>query len=185
MLSYTLRMMGHIGKAAVKSHIGFDECDVMHMRAWPWVCDYNAHVNNAEYLTLMDWGRTHWTTRTGFGRVWLKDRIGVVVAGSSIVYRRPINLMEPYTLHTKLDSVDGRWVYVAQTFFNAKGELAVRALVRLAMSKNGQPYPFENVVDATGFTGVLPALTREAAALGESSSAGLSAASEIGGTPTP
>ncbi len=176
MLSYTLQLVGHIGKATLKPRIGFDEADVMHMRAWPWVCDYNAHVNNAEYLTLMDWGRTHWTTRTGFGRVWLKQRIGVVVAGSSIVYRRPIHLMEPYTLLTVLDSVDGRWVYIAQTFFNAKGELVVRALVRLAMSKSGRPCDFTEIAKATGYTRPLPALTREAAALGESSSAGLRAA---------
>lgn len=179
MISYTLQILGHIGSASLQPDLRFDETDIAHFRAWPWLCDFNAHINNARYLTLMDWGRTRWITRSGFGKIWIKKRLQVVAAGSTIVFRRPIQLMEHFTLHTTIDSADERWLYFSQTFFDKNNKLAARALVRLAITKNGSPFSLEKITKFTEYSFTIPAVTKEAQALGEASFQSLKVASAL------
>ena len=99
-------------------------------RAWPWVCDSNGHLTNARYFTFMDYGRTAWFGATGTGTAALKRRVGFLLAGSAMTYRREIPLGAPFSLHTELAGFDERWWYFTQTFFLDGGNVAARALAR-------------------------------------------------------
>ena len=45
------------------SPIGILDQDALQMRVWPNDIDFNFHMNNARYLSLMDFGRMHLLAR--------------------------------------------------------------------------------------------------------------------------
>jgi acyl-CoA thioesterase FadM len=41
------------------------ESDILNLRVWPNDIDFNLHLNNARYLSVMDYGRIHMLARAG------------------------------------------------------------------------------------------------------------------------
>ena len=67
-------------------------------------------MNNGRVLTVYDIGRTDFIIRTGLGRLLLKKRWGMVVAGSTIQYRRRIRFLDKVTIKTHIVGIDKRWI---------------------------------------------------------------------------
>ena len=137
MIPYTLRIFA----VGLRNRLGprippFDPV-LQRFRAWPWYCDQNLHINNAQYLTVMDFGRVAWLMRTG---MWdaLSARSAVApAAGINITYRREIRWFSRFELETKVAGTDGRWLFLEQTF-RQRGRVGARALVRVGFrSPNG------------------------------------------------
>lgn len=122
-IALTLRELPNAGKAPLGVQI-------YEGRAWPWLCDYQRHMNNARYLELMDYGRTQFFVRSGLLPAFMKGRISGVAAATQIVYRRSIEWMERYRLETQLVSWDDRWYIHEHRFRRANGEIAAHAFVR-------------------------------------------------------
>lgn len=117
------------------------------MRAWPWYCDNNRHINNGVYMTLMDFGRTAWIARQGLIPHLYREKIYFVVGAAAMTYRRPVDLMERFTLETRLHGHDERWFYIEQIFRLADGRVAVRGLVR-GMARSGKnSIPVTSVIE--------------------------------------
>lgn len=98
-------------------------------RAWPTDLDVLGHMTNSRYLALMDLARTDHLLRSGF---WAKARERgwyAVVAGQTITYRRSLQPFQTFRISTRILGTEGRWVYIEQTFLDAKG-LAAQAVVR-------------------------------------------------------
>ena len=63
---------------------------MLRLRVWPQDIDFNLHLNNARYLSFMDYGRIHLSAATGILTPVLKERWIPLVGSLSITYRRSL-----------------------------------------------------------------------------------------------
>jgi acyl-CoA thioesterase FadM len=117
--------------------IGTLATDVLNLRVWPNDVDFNLHLNNARYLSVMDYGRIHLLARTGLLSPILKARWAPVVGAVWITYRRSLPLWARYQLATRLVCWDERWFYMEQTFTGADGLAAVGWVKGALIDKRG------------------------------------------------
>jgi acyl-CoA thioesterase FadM len=116
---------------AVRQHVwplaplGVLEEDRVRMRVWPNDIDINLHLNNARYLNLMDYGRTHLLARTGLLNNILRARYTPMVGAVWMTYRRSLPVFRAFWLSSRLVCWDERWFYMEQTFTGNDGLAAV------------------------------------------------------------
>lgn len=114
-----------------KARLG--EVLTLHFRTWPNDLDFNLHMNNGRYLTIMDLGRLQMMMRSRIlGRV-LRERWMPVVGAAHFRFRRSLAPFQKFALETQLLSWDEKWVYFEQRFVS-RGELIgvghVKVLIR-------------------------------------------------------
>ena len=116
---------------ALRQHIhplprlGGLEPDALQMRVWPNDIDFNLHMNNARYLSAMDYGRMHLLARAGLLNHILRSRWQPLVGAVWVTYRRSLPLLARFTLLSRLVCWDARWFYLEQTFTGRDGVAAV------------------------------------------------------------
>jgi acyl-CoA thioesterase FadM len=116
---------------AIRQHIrplaplGLLEEDRLRMRVWPNDIDINMHMNNARYLSMMDYGRTHMLARTRLLDHILRARWTPMVGAVWMTYRRSLPLFSAFSLASRLVCWDERWFYLEQTFTGKEGLVAV------------------------------------------------------------
>ena len=112
-------------------------------------------MNNGRIFTLFDLGRTDFAIRTGLGKKLIQNRWGLVVAGSTIQYRKRIRAFDKVTMKTRISAIDERWFYIEQTMW-VKGKCTCHALLRTAVTdfKSGKALPTEPVLNSLGYTGI-------------------------------
>ena len=88
----------------------------LRLRVWPTDCDFNLHMNNGRYLTLMDLGRTHLVAQTGLLRLMLKRRWNPVLAAAEINYLRPLAPFARFELVSRVATWDEKYFYMEQRF---------------------------------------------------------------------
>lgn len=146
MISYALRILG-IGLAhRTKPDTGPFDPIVQRFVAWPWYCDQNLHINNAHYLTFMDYGRVAWLVRCGFISLVTDPDHTAVVVGLGITYRREIRWFSSFELETRVVGVEGRWCYIAQTF-RQDARVAARGVLRIGVKGPDGMIDFESIWD--------------------------------------
>lgn len=106
-------------------------------------------MNNGRVFTLYDLGRIDFAVRTGLGKQLLKQRWGLVVAGSTIQYRKRIRAFEKVTLKTKIVGIDARWMYIEQSMW-VKGKPCSSALLRTGVTEGGRVIDTSRVLTALG-----------------------------------
>ncbi len=106
-------------------------------------------MNNGRILTLFDLGRTDFAIRTGLGKKLLAQRWGLVVAGSTVQYRKRIRLFNKVAIRTRLVAVDERWFYVEQVMM-VNSKPCSHALLRTGVTnlKDGRVVETAKVLDA-------------------------------------
>jgi acyl-CoA thioesterase FadM len=116
---------------AVRQHLwplaplGVLEEDRLRMRVWPNDIDINLHMNNARYLNMMDYARTHLLARTRILEHIVRARWKPMVGAVWVTYRRSLPLFSGFELSSRLVCWDERWFYVEQTFTGREGLAAV------------------------------------------------------------
>jgi acyl-CoA thioesterase FadM len=123
---------------SLKSSIALEDSVRQSFRAWPWICDNNLHINNANYLRLMESGRMQWIARSGMLKQMLNKKVNMILAGMNITYRREVKLGTVTDMVTRLAGWDERWLYYEQTLYlpHADGpKIAMRALLRCQLVK--------------------------------------------------
>ena len=106
-------------------------------------------MNNGRVLTVYDIGRTDFIIRTGLGKQLLKQRWGMVVAGSTIQYRKRIRWFDKVTIKTQLVGLDERWIYLEQSMW-VKGKPCSSVLLRTGVTEGGKVIELARVLDALG-----------------------------------
>lgn len=114
---------------------------VIDLRVLPNDLDLHAHMNNGRYLSIMDLGRLDLMTRTGLGRVALKQRWIPLVAWASIRYRRPLKVFQRFQLRTRIVYWDIKWFYIEQRFERDGQLIAAARIVGLLRGKEGNITP--------------------------------------------
>jgi acyl-CoA thioesterase FadM len=120
--------------------------DTLHLRVWPNQIDFNLHLNNARYLSIMDYARVHLLARGGVLTPVFKARWAPVVGAVWISYRRSLPLWASYELATRLVAWDNRWFYMEQIFTGKDGLVAVGWVKGALVGKSGAVNP-QQVMD--------------------------------------
>src|ERR1700739_4173177 len=107
------------------SRIGVLDEDVLRQRVWPQDIDFNLPLNNARYLSFMDYGRVHLMAATGILTPAIAHRWAPLVGSVSITYRRSLGLFARFTLSTRLLCWDDKWLYMEQVFQSQEGLAAI------------------------------------------------------------
>ena len=103
-------------------------------------------MNNGRILTVYDIGRTDFIIRTGLGRRLLKNRWSMVVAGSTIQYRKRIRLLDKVTIKTHIVAIDERWIYLEHSMW-VKGKPCSSTLLRTGVTAKGRVIETKRVLD--------------------------------------
>lgn len=108
-------------------------------------------MNNGRIFTLFDLGRNDFAIRSGLAKKLLKNRWGLVVAGSTIQYRKRVRLFDKVTIKTQVVAVDERWFYIEQSMW-VKGQPTCHALLRTGITNimTGKVIPTATVLKALG-----------------------------------
>lgn len=111
------------------------DISMLRFRVWPLDLDWNLHLTNSRYLSLMDLGRVDQILRTGLWRRMRRGGFGVVLGGAAMRFRRPLAPFERFSLTTRLLGWDERWIYMEQVFRGTRGVACV-AVLRAAFVKD-------------------------------------------------
>jgi acyl-CoA thioesterase FadM len=117
-----LAIRQHIRPLAPLGVLGEDR---LRLRVWPNDIDLNLHMNNARYLSMMDYARTHLLARTRLLEHIIRSRWMPLVGAVWITYRRSLPLFSVFSLNSRLVCWDKRWFYIEQTFTGHDGLAAV------------------------------------------------------------
>jgi acyl-CoA thioesterase FadM len=120
--------------------------DTISLRVWPNDIDFNLHLNNARYLSVMDYGRIRLLARAGLLKPVIKARFAPVVGSVWITYRRSLPLWTRYRLATRLACWDERWFYMEQIFSSREG-LVAAGWVKGALLKNSAIVPPQQIME--------------------------------------
>jgi acyl-CoA thioesterase FadM len=116
---------------AIRQHLwplpklGILEEDQMRMHVWLNDVDLNLHMNNARYLNVMDYARTHMLARTGLLEHIIRSRWQPMVGAVWMTYRRSLPLFSSFAIASRLVCWDERWFYIEQTFTGREGLAAL------------------------------------------------------------
>lgn len=113
-----------------------DTCTTSFM-CMPWDIDPFMEMNNGKILTLYDLGRFAVADRIGLTAILKSRQWGMVVAGSTVMYRKRIRMFDRVTMHTQVTSYDDRWIYITQSMW-LKGEPASSVLLRMGVTEKGR-----------------------------------------------
>jgi YbgC/YbaW family acyl-CoA thioester hydrolase len=120
------------------------------MRAQLTDIDTLRHINNGNYLSLMDIGRYDLITRAGLERELRRRGWYPVVASSTITYRRSVEFLQKFTLETRIAGYDERAIYIQQRFV-VGGEIFAEGLVKgRFLSRKGGTVPIGELAEAFG-----------------------------------
>ncbi|MGP9693450.1 thioesterase family protein [Brachybacterium sp. AOP25-B2-12] len=122
-------------------------------RVWPTDLDVLGHMTNSRYLALMDLARTDHMLRSGFWAQAREHGWYAVVAGQTITYRRSLQPWQSFRISTRILGADGRWVYLEQTFLDARGP-AAQAVVRARfLRREGGSVEVDELMEVAGEPG--------------------------------
>ena len=126
--------------------------------------DFNLHMNNGRYLTIMDLGRLDLILRTGLFKIMLQQKSVPILASASIRYRLSLDPFQKYTVQTQILGWDEKWFYIEQRFLMGSGskqdEVAAIGLVKGCFLNNNtkSTVPSVAVLNAIGHSPVSPIL---------------------------
>ncbi len=157
---------------AIRQHLrplpqlGIFESDRLNLRVWPQDIDLNLHLNNARYLNIMDYGRTHLLARVRLLEHIVRSRWTPLVGAVWMTYRRSLPVFAKFTLESRLVCWDARWFYLEQTFTSHEGLAAVGWVKGILRSPAGNLDP-QKILDAISPGVVSPPLPEAIAAWNE------------------
>jgi acyl-CoA thioesterase FadM len=151
------RLIGVTIKAARRPRLELFDESVVRFRVWPSDLDFNRHMNNGRYLTIMDLGRIDAILRAGLFGTLHREGWRPVVAAQTIDFRRPLRLFRRFSLHTRLICWDEKFFYIEQVFVS-QGRVMATALVKAAVLAKGRSLKTRDLLEAAGWSRRSPAM---------------------------
>ena len=97
--------------------MAYTDLSTIQFRCHPWDLDMFNEMNNGRVLTLYDLGRFDLGIRCKLLSVLGKQKWALVVAGSSVRYRKRIKIFDKITMHTRCVGIDEKWFYIEQSMW--------------------------------------------------------------------
>jgi acyl-CoA thioesterase FadM len=135
-------------------------------RVLPTDLDFNLHMNNARYLSLMDLGRVDLLNRLGLLRLAFRGRWFPVLGAVSVRFHRPLTLWDRFELSTRVTGWDEKWIYLEQRFEREGKPVATGQVKGLVRGPEGS-IPTPAILERVGVVQPSPALPPEALRLPE------------------
>jgi acyl-CoA thioesterase FadM len=154
-MNLIFRLIRVLLAALRRAPLGLLEESVVHFRVWPNDLDFNLHMNNGRYLTLMDLGRIDLMARQGVVKLLWRNHWQPVVAAQTMVYRRALKPFQRYSLHSRVVCWDDKFVYLEQRF-QTGDQLAASAIVKAAVRGAGRTLRPRELLKAVGRDGRSP-----------------------------
>lgn len=137
------RFLKVVMKARKSSPMSYTDTSTIEFRCHPWDLDMFNEMNNGRVLTLYDLGRFDLGIRSKLMKVLGENKWALVVAGSSVRYRKRIKLLNKITMKTQCVGLDDKWFYIVQSMW-VKDQPCSSVLIRGGISsKNGLIPPAE------------------------------------------
>ncbi|MDR9830619.1 acyl-CoA thioesterase [Vibrio sp. FNV 38] len=143
--------------------MSYSQPDEISFYCHPWDIDLFGEMNNGRILTLYDLGRTAMGVKCGLMKTLKRQRWGLVVAGSSVRYRKRVKMFDKVTMRTQCVATDDKWFYLEQSMW-VKGDPCSSVLIRAAVtSKNGiiPPSDVAGASDAESIDMTMPKWVKE------------------------
>lgn len=125
------------------SALGILEEDSIRMHVWPHDIDFNLHMNNARYLSVMDYARMHLLARCRLLEHVIRSRWQPLVGAVWMTYRRSLPLFSAFTICSRLVCWDDRWFYIEQRFSGREGLAAIGWVKGMLRDARGSVNPQE------------------------------------------
>lgn len=134
-----IRSLLTLYRAKQRSPLAIDDVAAMTFTAMPWDIDLFGEVNNGRQLTLFEQGRWDFAARVGLLKTLKQRRWGLVVAGSSVRYRKRIRMFDKVECQTQCCAVqaDGSLFRKA---FGSVGNLAPTCYCGPRSPNAGRPF---------------------------------------------
>ena len=136
-------------KAKYAAPIAIDQQAILHLRCWPWDLDLFLELNNGRALSLFDLGRFDLAIRTPFMHALKDNHWGLVVAGSTVRYRKRVRAFDKIEMHSQMIGFDERWLYIEQSMW-VKGVPCSSILLRTGITEKGKVIAPEIAKQAMG-----------------------------------
>lgn len=106
------------------------------LRVWPNDLDFNGHMNNGRYLTIMDLGRLDLIMRNGLLKLMMRMKYQPVLAAAQMRFRMQLKPLRPFELQTQVLCWDEKWIYMEQRFLFTTG-VKTGAVAAIGLVKGG------------------------------------------------
>ncbi|MEM8594335.1 MAG: acyl-CoA thioesterase [Pseudomonadota bacterium] len=116
---------------------------------WPHRSDFNLHLNNAKYLSIMEHSRWCVFRKRGWFKSLFKARFAFVVAAYEIAYIRELPTFSRFTVTTKMLGWDEKYLYVEHKFIK-KGVVCCHGLLKVAAVNSGRLVSSRDVCEVLG-----------------------------------
>jgi acyl-CoA thioesterase FadM len=140
-MNLLVRLIRVLISSLFRTRLDILDVSMVSFRVWPNDLDFNGHMNNGRYLTLMDLGRIDLILRVGLGKYVLTGKWMPIVASAKIRFRRSLGPFKKYQLHTRLLCWDDKWFIVEQRFMVKDRSVAIAYVKALFRDRNGNIAP--------------------------------------------
>ena len=127
-------------------------------RVMPHDLDAFGHMNNGRYLQIMDVARAEWMMRTGVARAIRHHRWAPILGGGFIRFRYSLNLMQRYSVRTRLLCWDSKWFFLEHVFIDARNRHVAVGISRAALRNEGHWVSASTVAEHVSPGAVSPAV---------------------------
>ena len=148
-----LRLGLELARARGAAPLPLDGMHVSQHRVWPWDLDPWVELNNGRTLSLYDLGRVPMARRNGFTAALRRQGWRFTVAGSTLRYRRRVQVLERLEMRSRLIGRDARFFYMHQAMYRpreAASEATSSVLIRAAVIDAGGIVATDRVMAALG-----------------------------------
>lgn len=125
---------------------------------WPWDLDVWLELNNGFTLTLYDLGRIPLAVRNGVHAATRRLGYRLTVAGSTVRYRRRIQVFDRLVMKSRLLGWDDKFLYNEQSMWRPDGVCANHVVLRTAIVGRKGMVPPAELAREMGHDGPSPAL---------------------------
>ncbi|KAG9394144.1 Thioesterase-like superfamily [Carpediemonas membranifera] len=142
MLTYLIRIIWCTIAALLKSKKNLMSTFTLKRRCTLLDIDYNMHMNNAAYFSVLELGRHDAMVRAGLLKFFLSKNTIPICGGGQIRYRRSVQFMAKYTIRTRIIHIDEKTFFFRQEILVGKN-VAATAMFRFFLrkgSKTVEPY---------------------------------------------
>lgn len=148
-MNLIFRLLLVLAGAGRRGRLNIEDTARVRTIALPNDLDFNMHVNNGRYLSLMDLGRIDFIVRAGLLRTLVKNRWSPVIGGTIVRYRFSLRAFDKFDIVTRVIGWDDKWFYFDQRLETEAGPAAIALAKALFREKSGTVSP-ARVLSAVG-----------------------------------
>jgi acyl-CoA thioesterase FadM len=132
------------------------------VRVWPLDCDFNMHLTNSRYTSLLDLARIQYLIQLRSLPKFIKGGWKSVLSSQSISFLKEIKPLSKVDITTQVLYWDRKYCYIEHRFL-VSDQLHAKALARVAFIKGGRLRAFDKLLAELGEKKVMasPSETRQ------------------------